>query len=235
MNQLPRLLAGNLMPPRLLGRAAPEAPTVGTGRQYALGSPGLPSPVPTLVIANFDNSGSVTSPAGTDPLSNRFAEVAHAFAVVARKGVRREFGAVLSFDSPTSADVEPVPLTRAGLAQLSAGLRVPPDSRGTSHLGPSLARARQLAGAFPEHHTTICVLSDFLLHDSDPAAVLAELAAFPGTVHAVVLGGRTVRFGSEQITVTTVRRDDPPGAVAKALFASLTRHRPGSRAFASAI
>jgi hypothetical protein len=234
MNQLPRLLAGNLLPPQLLGGAAPEIPPTTNGPQYTLGSPGRPSPVPTLVIANFDNSGSVTSPAGTDPLSNRFAEVAHAFAVVARKGARRERAAVLHFDSPTSADVEPVALTRAGLAQLGTGLRVPPDGRGISHLGPSLARARQLAAAFPDHHTTLVVLSDFLLLDPDPAAVLAELATFPGTVHAVVLGGRTVRFGSEQIIVTTVRRDDRPGAVAKALFASLTRHRPGSRAFASA-
>jgi hypothetical protein len=34
--------------------------------------------------------------------------------------------------------------------------------------------------------------------------------------------------------VTKVGRTDAPGAVAKAVFASLTRRRPGSRAFAAA-
>lgn len=234
MSRLPRLLASTLLPSQLLGSAASITQKTVTGPQYALGSPGRPSPEPTLVIANFDDSISVTSSKGTDPLSNRFAEVAHAFAVVGRRRTRRELGAVLHFDTPTSADVEPVPLTRAGLAQLRAGLRIPLDGAGTSRLGPSLGRARQLAAAYPDHRTTLVVLSDFLLLDPDPASVLAELVAFSGTVHAVVLGGRTVRFLSDRITVTSIKRDDAPGAVAKALFASLTRHRPGSRVYRAA-
>lgn len=234
MKQLPRLLTSNLLSPRLLGSAAPSNSTTPTGPLYSLGSPGRPSPEPTLVIPIFDNSGSVISPAGNDPLSNRFAEVERAFSVVAKKSARHELGAVLHFDVPTSADVAPVPLTRAGLVRLRAGLHVPPDGAGTSRLGPSLSRARQLAAAHPNHRATLVVLSDFLLLDSDVGAVLAELATFPGTVHAVVLGGRAVRFPADRITVTTIKRDDPPGAVAKALFASLTRHRPGSRAYRAA-
>jgi hypothetical protein len=77
----------------------------------------------------------------------------------------------------------------------------------------------------------LVVLSDFQLLDTDPAQVLLDLAAFPGQVHAVVLGVR-VPAGvlDERITVTHIGRDDPHGAVARALFSSLTTHRPGSRA-----
>ncbi len=228
MTQLPLLLTTNLLSASLLGHAATNTRATTPGLQYVLGSPGRPSPKPTLVIATFDNSGSVISPAGTDPLSNRFAEVDRAFSAVAKKGTRHELGAVLHFDVPTTADVEPVPLTRTGVARLRAGLRVPPDGAGTSRLGPSLRHARQLAATYPGHNTTLVVLSDFLLLDPDPTAVLAELATFPGAVHAVVLGGRTVRLSFDRLTVTGIKRDDLPGAVAKAVFASLTRHRPGS-------
>ncbi|MGH3630673.1 MAG: hypothetical protein ACRDRL_24935 [Sciscionella sp.] len=232
MNAPTRLLPGNLLPARLLGGVASGTPAKPGTPLYCLGRPGRPAPLPTLLIADFDNSGSVTSPAGTDPLSNRFAEVAHAFSVVARKGSRRELGAVLHFDVPSSGEVAPVPLTRAGLRQLQAGLRVPPDGAATSRLGPSLEQARTLAAAYPDHAVTLVVLSDFLLLDADPPQVLATLGVFPGTVHAVVLGGRDVPdLPTGRVTVTKVQRTDPPGAVATAVFASLTRHRPGSRAF----
>jgi hypothetical protein len=70
------------------------------------------------------------------------------------------------------------------------------------------------------------------LLDPQPSEVLADLAAFPGTVHAVVLGGHgDVPLVGERVTVTAVRRESAPGAVASAMFASLTRARPGSRAF----
>jgi hypothetical protein len=187
--------------------------------------------MPTLLIADFDNSGSVTSPDGTDPLSNRFAEVAHAFAVVARRGADHELGAVVHFDTPTSSDVGPLPITRRGLRALRSGLRVPPDGRGTSALAPSVHRAGEIAEAYPDHQATLVVLSDFLLTDTEPAVTLSDLAAFPGQVHAVVLGVRMpAGVLNERITVTHVGRDDPPGAVARALFHSLTTYRPGSSA-----
>ncbi|WP_406158243.1 hypothetical protein [Streptomyces canus] len=189
--------------------------------------------MPTLLIADFDNSGSVTSPIGTDPLSNRFAEVAHAFSVVARRGARHELGAVLHFDTPSSGEVRPTPITRRGLVRLRSGLHVPPDGAGRSELGPSLSRAIEIADAHPDHAATLVVLSDFWLLDPEPSSVLAELAAFPGDVHAVVLGNRLgSRAIDERITVTHIERDDPPGAVARALFSSLVARRPGSHVHA---
>lgn len=202
--------------------------------RYTLGNPGRPAEVPTLLITIFDNSGSVSSPAGNDPLSNRFAEVRTAFSVVARKGARHELGAVLHFDTPTSADVHPVPITRFGQMRLRAGLQVPPDGAGCSELGPSLRRAVELADSRPEHEVTLVVLSDFLLLDADRSQVLKELATFRGQVHAVILGGSPyAEVLDKSITVTTVEPNDPPGAVARALFASLTTYRPGRRLAAS--
>ncbi|MBV7699920.1 hypothetical protein [Streptomyces sp. TRM70350] len=98
-----------------------------------------------------------------------------------------------------------------------------------SELTPSLRRAVEIAEAHPEHAATLVVLSDFWLLDPDPPAVLAELATFPGDVHAVVLGNRLgARELDERITVTYIDRGDSPGAVARALFTSLVAHRPGS-------
>jgi hypothetical protein len=185
--------------------------------------------VPTLLIAVFDNSGSVMGPQGTDALSNRYAEVEHAFSVVARRGSPRELGAIIHFDTPSSGEVAPTPLTRQGLVRLRAGLHPPTDGAGTSDLGPSLARATELAKRHPEHETTLVVLSDFFLTDSDPGTVLSDLAAFSGTVHAVVLGGRpTAGLLSKDITTTVVTHESRPGVVARALFAGLVAHRPGS-------
>lgn len=199
--------------------------------RFALGDPGWPTAEPTLLIADFDNSGSVTSPVGTDPLSNRFAEVAYAFAVVAKRGSRHELGAVLHFDTTSSGDVGPVPITRRGLRKLRSGLRTPRGGRGSSELSPSLRRAVALATAHPDHQATLVVLSDFLLLDPQPPSqVLADLAAFPGVVHAVVLGATMPRsVFDERIVVTPIHSNDPPGAVARALFASLTTYRRRSR------
>jgi hypothetical protein len=202
---------------------------------YVLGNPGRPAESPTLLIAVFDNSGSVVSPGGTDPLSNRYAEVNRAFSIVARRGAEHELGAVLHFDSPTSGDVEPTPITKRGLARLRAGLRVPPDGAGSSRLAPSLRQAVGLAQAYPDHLCTLVVLSDFQLLDPEPHAVLMDMADFPGQVHAVVFGGRPAQgVAYPWIIPTYIGRDDPPGAVAKALFASLTIHRSGSRAYKAA-
>jgi hypothetical protein len=223
-----RLLTSPLPRSQVLGSPARRR----TGRRpepgYHLGRPGRPAEEPTLLIAIFDDSGSVISPAGTDPLSNRYGEATRAFAVVARKGARHELGAILHFDNPSSGDVGPVPITRRGLVTLRSGLRLPPDARGSSELGPSLRRAVELAEAHPGHRATLTVASDFLLMDPEPANVLSELAAFPGQGHAVVLGTRLpTGVLEEHITLTRVRRDDPPGAVARALFSSLVVHRPG--------
>nr|BFF20305.1 hypothetical protein GCM10025730_38260 [Promicromonospora thailandica] len=193
MSTRPTLLSSGLLPSRLLGTPMPSRSAGPAGPSYRLGDPGRPAAVPTLLIALFDNSGSVMGPRGTDALSNRYAEVEHAFSVVAHRGSPRELGAIIHFDTPSSGEVAPTPLTRQGLVGLRVGLHPPADGAGTSDLGPSLTRARALTERHPEHEATLVVLSDFFLTDSDPGAVLSDLAAFPGTVHAVVLGGRPPR------------------------------------------
>ncbi|GAB3172264.1 hypothetical protein GCM10027059_41730 [Myceligenerans halotolerans] len=153
----------------------------------------------------------------------------HAFSVVARRGSSKELGAIIHFDTPTSGDVAPTPLTRGTLARLQAGLHPPADGAGTSNLGPSLARATELAKKHPEHEVTLALFSDFFLTDSEPDAVLSELAAFPGAVHAVVLGRQLpMGFLPETVTATNVTHESKPGVVARALFAGLVAHRPGS-------
>jgi hypothetical protein len=233
MNPRAALVSSTPLSSRLLGASG----TRSGGRMSspdldgALGDPGWLAAVPTLLITLFDNSGSVTSPVGTDPLSNRFAEARHAFSVVARRGSRHELGAVLHFDTPSRGDVRPVPLTRLGLLVLRSGLRIPPDGAGTSKLTPSVRRAVEIAGMYPDHQVTLVVLSDFQLLDPEPKqVVLAELAAFPGQVHAVVLGSDLpAGMLDERITVTPIGGDDPPGAVARAVFTSLTTYRLRSR------
>lgn len=227
------LLSSTLRRSSLLASATPRRPATRTRTDYLLGSPGRPATSPTLLIVDFDNSGSVTGPVGADPLSNRFAEVAHAFSAVARRGAHHELGAVLHFDVPSSGEVGPTQITRRGLARLRSGLHVPPDGAGTSELGPSLRRAIETAHVHPDHAVTLVVLSDFWLLDPDPTCVLSELAEFPGDVHAVVLGNRLgAEMLDERVTVTHIERDDPPGAVARALFSSLVARRPGSHVHA---
>jgi hypothetical protein len=185
--------------------------------------------VPTLIVAISDDSGSVTGVGGSDPMSNRYEEMATAFSLVARRGSSHELGGVLHFDTPAPNDVPPLPIRRRTLPQLRRGLSLVPGATGSSELGPALRRAILLAEAHPRHESTLVVLSDFLLLDPDPGQALADLAAFPGSVHAVILGDfvRTDYF-DDKVVVTRIRPDDPPGAVARALFTSLVTHRPGS-------
>ncbi len=198
-----------LLPADLVGMA-PGTPAPSPSTSYRLGHPGRPARVPTIVIAICDDSGSVTSPIGADPLSNRYAEVMHAFSVVARRGSGHELGAALHFDTPTSGDTGPVPITRRGLRLLRLGLRVPPDAAGTSRLAPSLQRAVEIADSYPDHKVILLVLSDFWLMDREPGQVLSNLAAFPGQVHAVVLGaGLPAGVLDDRISVTPVMQDDP--------------------------
>jgi hypothetical protein len=135
--------------------------------------------VPTLLIAVMDNSGSVAGPQGSDPISNRYSEMEHAFSVVARRGSSKELGAILHFDTPTSGDVAPTPLTRGNLARLQAGLHPPADGAGTSNLSPSLARATELAKKYPEHEVTL-VLDPVFTHLGNIVSV---------TMHVTVVGG----------------------------------------------
>ncbi|MDX8029366.1 hypothetical protein SK803_04050 [Lentzea sp. BCCO 10_0856] len=228
MNTTHRFQASVLLKPHLLGGTSlsmlgkQPATTVG----YDLGDPGRPAAVPTLLIAVADDSASITASGGTDPLANRYIEMDNAFRTVARRGSRRELAAVLHFDSPCDADVAPRPLTSHSTRAFKQGLRRPTIGYGSSQLGPSLRRAVALTQAHPEHEATLVVLSDFELLDADVDEVLAQLAAFPGGVHAVLLGGdASWHHFDPSITVTPIHRGDSPGSVARALFASLMTHR----------
>ncbi len=207
------------------GNHEPNRPTL----TYQLGNPGRPASEPTITIVIPDDSGSVIGPAGADPVSNRYDEAWRAFRAIGRRGGKHELGAILHFDTPTSGDVPPTPLTRAGLQRLRGGLHVPRDAAGCSCLEPSLSAATALANAYPDHRATLVVLSDFELFDLNLNEVLGGLTAFPGDVHAVVLGDPELTgVLDERITITRANYDDPPGTVARAVFGSLTTHRPGS-------
>ncbi|MFD3399862.1 hypothetical protein ACFWUU_04245 [Kribbella sp. NPDC058693] len=99
-----------------------------------------------------------------------------------------------------------------------------------SNLAPSLTAARQLADEYPNHKVTLLLLTDFQLFDADINRVLTDIATFPGDVHAVVLGGTQVDgLMDERVQITKATYTDPPGTVARAIFASLVNHRPGAR------
>lgn len=225
------LLSSQLLPSSLLGHDAPHRPTATP--QLRLGNPGRCGEQPTLVISVSDDSASVTSPAGADPVSNRYAEAREAFRVVGRAcRCRHCLGAVLHFDLVGGAP--PTPLARRLSSALEGALRMPPMAAGCSLLGPSLEEAFHLAEQHPEHQCSLLVLSDFALMDPDPAQVLSRLSTFPGDVHAVILGRPLPhRVLDLRIRVTPVTAEDEPGAVARAVFSTLTAHRVGTGGAAS--
>jgi len=226
---LPSALLASPIAPSWLFRHPGPARGPSPDRRVLLGDPGRCGEQPTLVVTVFDDSGSVTSPAGADPVANRYQEARQALRAVARRcGCGQCLGSVLHFD--LVAGVPPTALTKRLVLGLEAGLQSPADGMGCSVLGPSLAEAYEITERYPEHVSTLVVLSDFELFDPNVGEVLARLAAFPGDVHAVVLGGRGPDGGLDpRIQVTPIRRDDPPGALARAVFASLTAHRVGRR------
>jgi hypothetical protein len=199
-----------------------------TGSDIVLGYAGRCPLEPTHLILNFDNSGSVGSAGGNDPIGNRFAEARLAIEAVSRRcRCDRELVSIVHFDCPTSGDVPPSPLNRQRSRQIERGLAIPPDGAGASLLGPSLQEAYRLAERFPDHQHVLCVLSDFLLFDDDLPKVLDDFSAFPGTLHAVVLRATPPSrlLDDGRIQVTSVDYTDRPGAVAQAVFGAATTHR----------
>jgi hypothetical protein len=224
----PVLLAGRFARPRLLGRGgAAQRPTASGLSQVVLGDPGRCPDDPTLTIFLTDDSGSVTG--GNDPIGNRYIEAAYALDKVARRcRCGQELATVIHFDVPTSADVPATPIRGNGRSRLQTGLRTPPEAA-SSNLGPSLRAAYEAAVAHSQHQAALVVASDFQLFDSDVERVLADMAAFPGKVHAVVLRATPpAQFMQDsRVTVTAVDYDSPVGAVARAVFGSLTSNRLG--------
>jgi hypothetical protein len=208
---------------------------VGTGtgaiRNYAeaitVGKPGRCPEKPVLAIVLFDNSGSVTG--GNDPIGQRFLE---AYIAISRVGARCRCGkdlvAVLHFDTPTSGDLKPTPITKAHHAEISQSLAIPPDGAGVSLLGPSLTAARLIAEKYRRSHQVILIaLTDFELFDD----FLGQFIAFPGDVHAVALRATPPQLLIDAPTavVTHIDHASHPGALARAVFTALTRTRPRAR------
>lgn len=202
-------------------------------RRYAagikVGKPGRCSEVPVLLIELFDNSGSVTG--GNDPIGQRYLEASIA---ISRVGSRCRCGkdlvATLHFDTPTSHDLDPTPITKAHLAKVHESLAIPPDGAGISCLGPSLTAARGLAESHPSHDVTLVALTDFLLFDD----YLDQLIAFPGGVHAVALRAAPPQqlIDAPNVTVTRIDYDSRPGTVARAVFGAMTGTRPDAKPLA---
>lgn len=180
----------------------------------------------TLVTMLFDNSGSVST--GNDPIGNRYGETRLAVEAIAKRcRCHQELAAVVHFDTPTSRCVSPTTLDRHGVETVLSGLSIPTDGRGISMLGPSLKRAYEMAGEWPDHQHVLVVASDFELFDHDVDRVLADLRSFPGIVHAVVLRSEppAVLLDDENVVVTRVAYQDQSGTVARAIFKSLTAYR----------
>lgn len=225
-------LLGGLLPSAVAKGAVLGYPSpIAAGQPHLMvGDPGRCPGDGSLTIAIFDDSGSVTGPAGGDPVSNRYAEARAAFDALARRCRCGQCqAAVLHFDLVGGAG--PLPLKRRIPGTLSRALAIPPDAVGCSLLGPSLAAAARIVDSAPSvRNLSLIVFSDFQLFDDDLDRVLADMAGFPGEVCAVVLGANPDIGGLDPgITVTKLTANDPPGALGRALLRSLAHGRRGAR------
>lgn len=238
------LLGGWMLPPRLLGAAVDFAvgqhTVAGNADQpIRLGYPGSCPPGGTTVAIVLDESASVTTGGGNDPLSRRHIEAALAIRHVAgacRCG--RDRISLVPFDIGSTGYIAPQRLTAHGVRRLDKGLQRLAGGWGlSSQLGPALDHVEAHARRQGEG-AAVVVFSDFLLTDPNPSSVLARLTAFPGHVHAVVLGAQppAVLVGDPNVTVTRLTPTSPSGSAARAVFDALTSYRlrhtsnPGSAA-----
>ncbi|MDM2096417.1 VWA domain-containing protein [Mycobacteroides abscessus] len=193
-----------------------------------LGDPGPCPPGGATVFIVLDGSASVAGCGGNDPLSRRHSEAALAIRHVARAcRCGRDRVALVPFDIASTGHVGPQPLTERGVRRLHHGLRQLSDECGlSSELGPALEVIEAQTGA-ASGAVALVVFSDFLLTDSNPSAVLSRLHAFPGSVHAVVLGGQPpgVLLADPAVAVTRLTPSSPPGSAARAVFDGLTHYR----------
>lgn len=229
-----RIHNGHLIAPQTLDtastRASAWAPTgtePSTG-PISLGNPGSCPAGGTTVYVVLDGSLSVASADGNDPLARRHEETALAIAHVASAcRCRHDRVALIPFDVGSPGQVPPQPLTRSGVRRLRQGLRRLSIGYGlSSRLIPALAHIEQHAAGRSEA-LALVVFSDFFLTDQFPTAAINRMCAFPGSVHAVVLGAVPPRVLAlyPDVAVTRLTPGSPPGAAARAVFDGLTRHR----------
>lgn len=225
-----QLQRGGLAPSYLLGTGGGAGGASRNDLNIVLGHAGSCPNEPTITISINDDSGSMLG--GSDSTGLRYTEFGIAIDRVSRRcRCDRELVAVLHMNRPTSADRPPVPLNRRAKADLAGGLVVPRDGDGASTMGATLRRATELAASHPNHRAVLAAFSDYELTD-DLTELAADLAAFPGDVHAIVMRSQPPQalLDFDAITVTHVAAGAAPGALAHALFAALTTHRPGARA-----
>lgn len=225
----PHLHASGVLP----GGILPLRPERTIREPYVeLGWPGIESKTPSLDLILFDDSGSVSAPQGSDPIGNRFNEAWKAIRLVADwTHTSRAKVAVLHFDHPVGASPVLSLNDRRLEQRLRPFLALARGGVGTSDLLPSMEAAETLASEHSDHDVRLTVFSDFQLTDLDPRAPLAALEAFPGSVHAVVLGGDSPLDlkGAPNISVTPLRASDPSGSFAAAVHRSLTATRRAAR------
>jgi hypothetical protein len=179
-----------------------------------------------LSIFIFDESGSVQSRSDpARPIANRRAETS---VVIDHLGTCRcgnELIAFIYFDTGVH-DLEPTPLTKAGAGILRDALANPAPAT-SSCMASALAKAKTIAGRYPDHDVVIVAYTDFELFDTDVDGVLAEFANVDARPHAVVLHSRVPEAleSDRRVTVTHIRWDSTRGAVAQALLPTLGRHR----------
>lgn len=226
------LLDGQRLPPQILGAATTPAPKEYVASDdpepIVLGDPGSCTACGSQTWMLIDSSPSVDDSDGNDPLSRRYDETALAIRhVAAACRCGRDRIALVPFDTGSPEHVAPQPLTTRGVRRLDRGLqRLAATCGMSSQLGPALDRveAQHVRG---ESGLAVVVFSDFLLTDHNPTSVMSRLRAFPGHVHAVVLGAQppSVLVTDPNITVTRLTPASPPGAAARAVFEGLTRFR----------
>lgn len=230
----PRLQGGRLLAPQRLNTASTRAigrvpiDSEPSDHPISLGDPGACPAGGTTVYIVLDESLSVASADGNDPLARRHDETALAIAHVASAcRCRRDRVAIVPFDVGSPGQVPPQPLIGSGMRRLRQGLRHLSIGYGlSSSLLPALTHVEQHAAGRREA-LALVVFSDFLLTDQFPKAAVNRLCAFPGAVHVVALGAAPppILSGHPDVAVTRLTPSSPPGAAARAVFESLTHYR----------
>lgn len=208
----------------------------GMGHRSSRGSLNIAFPLPgrcpaepTLLILVFDDSGSMLG--GNDSAGMRYEEAGLAVEAVGRRcRCGDERVAVLHMNRPTTADLEPTPISRRNWRDIEAALQVPSDTDGASALADTLQRASAMAQSRSRERACILVFSDYELVD-DMHDLAVALTDFPGRAHAVVMRSAPPPIFAEfdQITVSHVPTGEPPGLVAGTVFDALAEPRRPSR------
>lgn len=199
-------------------------------RAVQLGNPGADPATPCLTLLCFDDSGSLSS--SNDPIGMRYEEAKRTITWLADASrTSSQQVTIFRFDHPIVQPVGPLPLhARKGRAALISAVEPPQGITGSSALTPSMMAMNRLAEKHKSADRIAVIFSDFQLFDHNPDQPYAEIAAFPGIVHAVVMNAMPPEklHALPNVLVTRVSATDPPGMLAAALAHSLTFSRPGA-------